>query len=121
MAVHLWESKVFKSIMATLTEGQLRSGRTCFFKIGGAILDGSFDFGAASLRGAERQEESLRAPLSRSLKSLVFQNVHVAPPAPAGCADGDGRCAGWAAAGECEKNAQFMLATCRRACGKCAA
>ena len=116
MAVHLWETKVWRSLLSTLSEAQLRTGETCFLKMGAAILDGSYDFAPTALHGAERQEESLRAPLSRSLKALVLSKAGTDA-----CADGDERCAAWAAAGECEKNAQFMLATCRRACGKCAA
>ena len=35
------------------------------------------------------------------------------------CVDSDAGCTGWAASGECEKNKDFMLKTCRKACGAC--
>ena len=35
------------------------------------------------------------------------------------CADEHKSCAGWADAGECDKNADFMAASCRRTCGLC--
>ena len=44
---------------------------------------------------------------------------------PEDCADADERCAEWAAAGECSRNAGFMLPSvtglgmCRAACGEC--
>ena len=35
------------------------------------------------------------------------------------CIDGDERCAGWAAEGECKKNPGYMLTTCRSSCHSC--
>ena len=35
------------------------------------------------------------------------------------CVDEHNSCAGWADAGECDKNAAFMTASCRRTCGLC--
>ena len=35
------------------------------------------------------------------------------------CIDGDERCAGWAAEGECKKNPGYMLTSCRAACHAC--
>ena len=43
----------------------------------------------------------------------------IAAMAVAGCVDRLPQCAGWAATGECEKNVEFMLASCRKACNKC--
>ena len=37
------------------------------------------------------------------------------------CVDKDAGCAGWAASGECSKNEQFMMKTCRKACAACVA
>lgn len=37
------------------------------------------------------------------------------------CDDGDPRCPMWAQAGECEKNAYYMLSVCRSACHQCTA
>mmetsp|Transcript_37692 Transcript_37692/g.126066 ORF Transcript_37692/g.126066 Transcript_37692/m.126066 type:complete len:202 (+) Transcript_37692:58-663(+) len=39
--------------------------------------------------------------------------------ASADCADQDAACPNWATGGECEKNAAFMLKTCRASCGAC--
>ena len=35
------------------------------------------------------------------------------------CIDGDERCAGWAAEGECKKNPGYMLSSCRLSCHSC--
>ena len=35
------------------------------------------------------------------------------------CIDGDERCAGWAAEGECKKNPSYMLTSCRASCHSC--
>lgn len=35
------------------------------------------------------------------------------------CIDEKDECAGWASMGECEKNPEFMLSSCRKSCGKC--
>lgn len=46
-------------------------------------------------------------------------------PKPEGCADENGRCADWAAAGECKKNPAYMLGSdespgfCRKSCKAC--
>ena len=39
--------------------------------------------------------------------------------ASADCIDTDASCHQWAASGECTKNKDFMLKTCRKACGEC--
>jgi prolyl 4-hydroxylase len=44
------------------------------------------------------------------------------PPKPAGaaeCTDDDPNCRAWAKHGECEKNAAFMLASCKKSCKVC--
>ena len=38
---------------------------------------------------------------------------------PDGCSDEHKTCAGWAAVGECKRNAKFMSTTCRLSCGLC--
>ena len=35
------------------------------------------------------------------------------------CVDGEERCPTWAAAGECTKNAKYMLTYCRKSCNAC--
>ena len=35
------------------------------------------------------------------------------------CIDEDKHCKGWAEDGECEKNPNYMLTSCRRSCGVC--
>ena len=35
------------------------------------------------------------------------------------CIDGDERCVGWAAEGECKKNPGYMLTSCRLSCHSC--
>ena len=35
------------------------------------------------------------------------------------CVDGEERCPAWAAAGECSKNAKYMLTYCRKSCKAC--
>ena len=35
------------------------------------------------------------------------------------CVDADTRCEQWAAKGECQKNAKYMLTSCRKACKTC--
>lgn len=39
--------------------------------------------------------------------------------ATADCVDDESSCITWARSGECDKNKDFMLKTCRRACGAC--
>ena len=45
--------------------------------------------------------------------------VAAAPAAPTPCRDKNDRCADWASAGECEKNAAYMEGRCPRSCNLC--
>ena len=128
-AVHLWETKVWASLLGKLTPEMVRERSTCFTRLAAAIMDDSYDFGAARLAPnvlAHRNDPLL---FSSSLLSRLLNPAP--PPAPAaaaaalprasaGCADDAGAaCHGWAAKGECIRNAGFMSTSCRLTCGKC--
>ena len=66
-------------------------------------------------------------PTLKGTKYSATKWIHVGPfntgtrkaTTPGGCNDTNDRCEEWAAWGECEKNAGYMLSACRKACGKC--
>ena len=47
-----------------------------------------------------------------------LRGEHLVDPAER-CVDGEAHCSGWAADGECDKNAGFMRSSCRASCGVC--
>ncbi|XP_047482458.1 zinc metalloproteinase nas-15-like [Penaeus chinensis] len=49
----------------------------------------------------------------------VTTTAPVGPPAPGGCEDSHNHCGTWSQSGECEKNPDWMLTNCRKACNKC--
>lgn len=142
-AVHLWETKVWASLLSTLTPDRLATDHTCFSRAALAVLNGSFDYSPAQLRPAERAEEAVDVSLSRPLLDLLLDGPPGGPLSPEGASDeglwreavprsggsgagGNGGCvdtAGavacrtWAELGECEKNVAFMRERCHRACG----
>jgi len=132
-AVHLWETKVWGSLLGKLTPETVRARSTCFTRLAAAILDDSYDFGAARLAPNQRAHRNDTVVFSSSLLARLLNPAP--PPAPAvaaaaataalprasaDCADDAGAaCHGWAAKGECVRNAAFMSTSCRLACGKC--
>ena len=66
-----------------------------------------------------------RKPSARSIEVFLaswamcwFSPTHPFA-ATANCVDADERCQHWAESGECTRNKDFMLKTCRKACGDC--
>ena len=146
--VHLWETKMWASLLSSLTPAMLEQEDTCFGAAARAVLSGSFNFSVAHLRLGEMAEESLTVALSRPLLDLLTGqpdssgHAHSRPEQPLlaeetgrdkadhdervgrlderkGCADiaGAVACRTWAELGECQKNPEFMLQSCRRTCG----
>ena len=132
-AVHLWETKVWKSLLSKLTPAMVRERSTCFTRLAAAILDGTYDFSAARVAPGQRAHRNDTVVFSSSLLSRLLDPAP--PPAPAaggagaaaalprasaGCADEAGAaCVGWAAKGECANNPEFMSTSCRLSCGQC--
>ena len=50
---------------------------------------------------------------------FAFPSLYQKPTAASGCADTREECSDWAADGECEKNAGFMLTECAHSCTLC--
>jgi hypothetical protein len=72
------------------------------------------------LREKERLE--LAAFTITSLNAALSEfggGIGHCPVCPPGCKDDADACAGWAAAGECEKNPGFMQSNCKLTCGTC--
>lgn len=125
-AVHLWETKVWRSLLSSLSPAKLEAHGSCFAKAALAVLRGTFNYTPATLRPGERAEESLTVSLSRPLAELLLTPADGAVASAAGggqpCGDDAGEaCAGWAGAGECSRNPGFMERSCRRSCGLCGA
>lgn len=128
-AVHLWETKVWASLLGKLTPEMVRERSSCFTRLAAAIMDDTYDFGAARVAPNQRAHRNDTVVFSSSLLSRLLNPEP--PPAPAaataawpragaGCADDAGAvCHGWAAKGECVRNADFMSTSCRLTCGKC--
>ena len=125
--VHLWETKVWKSLLSKLTPEQLHERGSCFLRLAAAIMDDSYDFSAARVPPGEFAHRNDSVVFSSSLLSRLLVPAPPAPPGGASvaiqlpeCTDAAGEpCAGWAQGGECTKNAGFMVASCRKSCGKC--
>ena len=121
------------SLLGKLTPETVRARSTCFTRLAAAILDDSYDFGAARLAPNQLAHRNDTVVFSSSLLARLLNPAP--PPAPAAaaaaataalprasadCADDAGAaCHGWAAKGECVRNAAFMSTSCRLACGKC--
>jgi len=121
-AVHLWETKVWRTLLSELTPEDLHAQTSCFANMARAVLSGSYDFETATLRPGELAEENVAVLHSTSLLTHLL-----GAPTPRGpvvnlaaCENLSGNdCVAWAKAGECEKNPQFMQVSCRRACSLC--
>lgn len=76
---------------------------------------------AAKLPGASLRIVEAASPghLSWWLCDAALQREVLGSLVAAACADGDERCLGWAATGECSKNSAFMGLTCKKSCGFC--
>ncbi len=79
----------------------------------------------AKAREARKPEASSRKP-AKPRQSSTVQRTMERSSAPAGpprrdpsCTDDDANCATWAAGGECERNAPFMLQRCASSCDAC--
>ena len=125
-AVHLWETKVWKTLLHALSPSSLSdlARGTCFGRLGQAIHDSTFDFSAARLQNGNPSHEDVKRTYSASLLdiwgSAPIQTVPAGgAPGGGGCGDDDAQCATWALNGECTKNAAFMHEKCRKACGLC--
>jgi hypothetical protein len=124
---------VWGSLLGKLTPETVRERSTCFTRLAAAILDDSYDFGAARLAPDQLAHRNDTVVFSSSLLARLLNPAP--PPAPAAataaataalprasadCADDAGAaCHAWAAKGECVRNAAFMSTSCRLACGKC--
>ena len=139
IGLHLWETKMWASLLSKLQPEAVRKRDTCFTRLAAAVLDGSFDFSSATLGVQEPAEVVDTVVRERDLAALLdeapFGERDVGPARPAElsrfqgmvsgaadgmvCADLDANCGAWAAAGECAKNAAFMREKCLRACRWC--
>jgi len=123
-AVHLWETKVWKTLLSTLSTAQVTAADTCFTRIASAILSDSFDFSSAIIGASERAAEGVTVVSSRPLLSQIGDFSAYGAPEPLAelpaCLDVAGNlCRTWADAGECSKNPAFMRAQCARSCSVC--
>lgn len=86
---------------------------------------GSLGWMWRSLAGETPQPRDANDTSLRQIECFLaaWAGCWFAPASPfaasADCADQDAACPNWAAGGECEKNASFMLKTCRASCGAC--
>ena len=142
LGLHLWETKMWAVLLGKLQPDTVDKRDTCFARLAAAVLDGSFDFSSATLPEGTPAEVKDVLVYEHDLANLLEKGASEgrAPPRPAqlarfqpapagakgapaahgaGCDDGDPGCAVWAASGECERNRDFMKATCRRSCGVC--
>ena len=139
-AVHLWETKMWASLLGRLEPSQVASRATCFLRLANAVLDGSFAFDDATLDEGSAMDETVTVLYSADVQSQLdatppLEKHLSAEPEPLpealrpflkgraapGCSDlaGAAECEAWAKAGECSKNADFMLTSCKRACALC--
>ena len=80
--------------------------------------DGAVD--PASLHGSCPVTKGAKWTATRWIHGGAFGDANPAARARAGaCLDGAPDCKAWAAAGECARNPEYMLATCRVSCGSC--
>lgn len=141
IGLHLWETKMWSSLLGRLQPEAVRKRDTCFMRLAAAVLDDTYDFSSATLRDDEPAEVIDTLVREHTLADLLDDaptgESDVGPARPAelakfrrgapdggggsdgGCADLDDSCGGWAAAGECAKNAPFMQEKCRQACRWC--
>lgn len=128
-AVHLWETKMWASLLSKLTVEDIKRADTCFTRLAAAVLDGSFAFAPALIEPGESADTEQRVLYSSSLLDLWSPAERAALPVnpsfpqhliTSTCTDLAGsECAGWATSGECERNTQFMNVQCTKACAKC--
>jgi len=134
VGVHLWETKMWASLLSRLTPEMVNQRDTCFARLAAAVLDGSFDFRSAILDESMPAETAdvviVQTDLAALLESAPAGEVLPLPPTlsrfrggslagGSGCENLDARCKGWAAQGMCETNAAFMQPHCRSACDIC--
>jgi hypothetical protein len=140
MGIHLWETKMWASLMSKLTPERVKRRDTCFTRLAAAVLDGSFDFSSATLddgAAAETTDTLLaQTDLARLLDAAPDAEKRSAPSAAelpkelqrflgqpgsayGGCTDAHASCAGWASKGECALNSAYMERECRRSCKLC--
>jgi len=130
-AVHLWETKVWQSLLGKLTPEMVREGGTCFTRLAAAIMDDTYDFSAARVAPNQLAHRNDTVVFSTSLLSRLLNPAPPSPPAAGGagaaaalprasasCVNNAGAaCIDWAANGECAKNPGFMSTACHLACG----
>ncbi|TMS39413.1 hypothetical protein L596_005940 [Steinernema carpocapsae] len=61
----------------------------------------------------------LRAAFVVLLPCLLFTHADDSPTGGTSCVDTDAKCPAWASQGECQSNAVWMMANCRRSCQSC--
>jgi hypothetical protein len=133
-AVHLWETKMWASLLSGLEPAHLDSNGSCFARLASAVHEGTFLFGTATVAEGQRMDEndhlihsaSLAAqlevtpPLERRLASTPDALPPQLRPFLRKCEDAlPDKCAAWAKAGECARNAEYMREQCAKACGFC--
>ena len=71
-AVHLWETKVWKTLLHALSPSSLSdlARDTCFGRLGQAIHDDTFDFSAARLQNGNPSHEDVKRTYSASLLDI---------------------------------------------------
>jgi hypothetical protein len=112
-AVHLWETKMWRSLLGHLAPHDVERGASCFARSMAAVLGGSYDFSSARLEPGELAEEEIVSVSSRPL-SVVALGGDDLP-----CDDAEAQCPAWAERGECESNPRFMSKQCRKSCRLC--
>ena len=71
MGVHLWETKMWKSLLSNLTPDLVRKRDSCFASLAAAVLDSSFEFGAATLAEGQTADEDDSLIQSTDLSQLL--------------------------------------------------
>ena len=133
--VHLWETKMWASLLGKLTPADVQKGDSCFARLASAVLDGSYNFGPATLEPGAPAETVDRVLAQRDLASQLAHAPAGGEDAPrerpaqlasfqyvagaSDCRDRESMCGLWATSGECGRNAAFMRDACRKACRLC--
>ena len=142
-AVHLWETKMWASLLGKLQPATVASRATCFTRIASAVLEGHFNISDAVVPQGSRADvettlvysrplvdefhaadtsmwRSAPQPLPASLAPFRGAQAERGRAAEPACADELDECVKWAESGECTTNPSFMLVRCKRSCKACA-
>ena len=125
---------MWASLLSRLEPAHLDANGSCFARLASAVLEGTFLFGTATVAEGQRMDEvdhlihsaSLTAqleatpPIERRLASTPDALPPQLRPFLRKCEDMlPDKCASWAKAGECARNAEYMREQCAKACGVC--